>query len=151
VFEWHPEYAGRTLEKVTRDLESEIARDQRSYEIALMGAEESEHDALASVVDVERRWSPFHFGWNETDPAELAQRIAAFEWEREQRREMISWQEYRSGNGNAGGRAGSPAGGRSDWRASMSDEQRRKIANGLAAAIVGLIVIGIIVVVVLML
>ena len=143
VFEWHPEYAGRTLQKVTRDLESEIARDQRSYEIALMGAEESEHDALASVVDVERRWSQYHFGWNDTPAAELAQRIAAFEWERERRREMISWQEYRSGNGGV-----SPAsGGRSDWRASMSDEQRRKVANGLAVAIVGLIVVAIIVVV----
>lgn len=147
VFEWHPDYAGRTLAKVTRDLESEIARDQRSYEIALMGAEESEHDALASVVDVERRWSPYHFGWNDADPAQLAQRIAAFEWEREQRREMISWQEYRNGNGGTS----SASGERSDWRASMSDEQRRKVANGLAAAVIGLIVIAIIVVVVLVL
>lgn len=147
VFEWHPAYAGRTLAEVTRELESEIGRDQRSYEIALMGAEESEHDALASVVDVERRWSPYHFGWNDAPPAELAQRIAAFEWERERRREMISWQEYRNGNGSASSRSGE----RSDWRTSMSDEQRRKVANGLAAAVIGLIVIAIIVVVVLVL
>ena len=151
VFEWHPEYRGRRLEQLTRDLESEIARDQRQYEVALMGAEESEHDALASVVDVEKRWSPFSFGWNEAEPADLARRIAAFEWEREQRREMISWQEYRSGNGSASGGDSSAAGARSDWRASMSDEQRRKVANGLAAAIVGLIVLAIIVVLVLVL
>jgi hypothetical protein len=112
-----------------------------------MGAEESEHDALASVVDVEKRWSPYHFGWNEAPPAELAQRIAAFEWEREQRREMISWQDYRSGGGSVAPSAGT----RSDWRASMSDEQRRKVANGLAAAIVGLVLVAIAVVVILVL
>ena len=147
VFEWHPQYAGRTLEEVTRELETEIARDQRAYEVALMGAEESEHDALASVVDVEKRWSPFHFGWNDAPPAELAQRIAGFEWEREQRREMISWQEYRSANGSGSATASPAAGARDDWRASMSDEQRRKVANGLAAVVVGLIVIAIIAIV----
>ena len=146
VFEWHPQYAGRSLAQVTRELETEIARDQRSYELALMGAEESEHDALASVVDVERRWSQYSFGWNDVPSAELAQRVAAFEWEREQRREMISWQEYRSGSGNPSGGGPSPAGGRTDWRASMSDDQRRKVANGLAALIVGLIVVAMIVV-----
>lgn len=147
MFEWHPDYRGRSLEQVTRDLESEIARDQRAYEVALMGAEESEHDALASVVDVERRWSSYHFGWNDTPPGELAERIAAFEWEREQRQEMISWQEYR--NTSAGGAPSAQTGG--DWRASMSDEQRRKVANILAAVILGLVIVAIIVVLVLVL
>ena len=64
---------------------------------------------------------------------------------------MISWQEYRSGNGSAGGGATSAPAQGSDWRASMSDEQRRKIANGVAAVIVGLIVVAIIVVSVLVL
>lgn len=147
MFEWHPEYRGRSLDQVTRDLEAEIARDQRQYEVALMGAEESEHDALASVVDVEKRWSPFSFGWNEAEPADLARRIAAFEWEREQRRELIPWQEYR--NGSTGPSASGAAG--SDWRARMSDEQRRKVANGLAAAVVGLILVAIAVVVLIVL
>lgn len=147
VFEWHPDYRGRRVEAVVSDLADEIARDQRAYEVALMGAEESEHDALASVVDVERRWSTYSFGWNEANPDELARRIVAFEWEREQRREMISWQEYRNGSAGAPGTAGS----RSDWRASMSDERRRTVANGLAALIVGLIVVAIAVVLILVL
>ena len=112
-----------------------------------MGAEESEHDALASVVDVERRWSSYHFGWNDTPPGELAERIAAFEWEREQRQEMISWQEYRNGTGDAS----STGGARQDWRASMSDEQRRKVANVLAAVVVGLVLVAIVVVLVVVL
>jgi hypothetical protein len=147
VFEWHPEYQGRRLDEVTRDLATDIERDQRAYELALTGAEESEHDALASVVDVERRWSPYDFGWHESDPRDLARRIAAFEWEREQRNEMFSWQEYR----NVGSSAGPAAATGSDWRASMSDEQRRTVANGLAVLIVGLIVVAVAVVLIVVL
>lgn len=147
VFEWHPEYQGRSLDDVQVDLAEQIAHDQRAYEVALMGAEESEHDALASVVDIERRWSPFSFGWNEADPNDLAARVAGLEWAREQQREMISWQEYR--NTSAGGAPSAQTGG--DWRASMSDEQRRKVANILAAVILGLVIVAIIVVLVLVL
>lgn len=148
MFDWHPDYRGRSLDSVARELETEIERDQRSYELALLGAEESEHDALASVVDVERRWSRYDFGWNETTPSVLARRIADFEWAREQRREMISWQDYRNT-----GSAGRPASGaaREDWRSSMSDGQRRTVANMLAFVIVALIVVAIIVVVALVL
>jgi hypothetical protein len=143
VFEWHPQYAGRPVESVTRELGDEIARDQRSYELTLQGAEESEHDALASVVDLDRRWSTFDFGWSESDPHALARKIAAFEWEREQRREMISWQEYRSATGSQ------PVSAKSaDWRESMSDGQRRTTANVGAAIVLGLIVLVIIFVVI---
>lgn len=148
VFTWHPDHRGRRLADVTRDLESEITRDQRAYELALSGAEESEHDALASVVDVDRRWSPYSFGWNEADPAELAERIARFEWEREQRRELISWEDYRNAGQSPGTRS---TAGRQDWRASMGDTQRRKAANLLAGVIVALIVVAIIAVLVLVL
>lgn len=147
VFEWHPDYQGRAIEDVTRDLATDIERDQRAYELALTGAEESEHNALASVVDVERRWSLYDFGWHEADARELAGRIAAFEWEREQRREMFSWQEYR----NIGGRAAPATTAGSDWRANMSDDQRRKVANGLATLVVGLVVVAIAVVLILVL
>lgn len=147
VFQWHPEYRGRRLEALQRDLADEIARDQRQYEVALMGAEDSEHDALASVVDIERRWSGYDFGWNEADPADLARRIAEFEWEREQRHEMVSWQEYR----NTSVTASRPAGPGSGWRASMSDGERRAVANRLAALIVGLVVVAIAVVLILVL
>lgn len=147
AFQWHPQYQGRRVENVQRDLADEIARDQRQYEVALMGAEESEHDALASVVDVERRWSGFDFGWNEADPNDLARRIAEFEWQREQRHEMFSWQEYR----NTSATVARPAGTGPDWRASMSDGRRRTVANGLAALIVGLIVVAIAVVLILVL
>jgi hypothetical protein len=143
VFAWHPQYQGRSVESVRRDLQTEIERDQRAYELALVGAEESEHDALASVVDLERRWSTYDFGWHEAAPDLLANRIVEFEWAREQRQELISWNEYRNTAGAL------PASGRptGDWRASMSDEQRRKVANIIAGVLVALIVIVIIVVV----
>jgi hypothetical protein len=141
MFEWHPVYGGRSLDSVTRELGDDISRDQRSYELVLQGAEESEHDALASVVELERRWSTFDFGWSESDPRTLAERIAAFEWEREQRREMISWQEYR----NTVGAQPKVAQG-ADWRASMSDHKRRQVANIGAGIVLGLMVLVIIIV-----
>lgn len=135
VFQWHPDYRGKSVDSVMRDLEGEIGRDQRSYELALQGAEESEHDALASVVELERRWSEYDFGWHESDPAVLARRIVAFEWAREERQEMITWDAYRSSG------VPLPSTGRQsgDWRASMSDEQRRKVANTIAGILVALI------------
>jgi hypothetical protein len=148
VFHWHPDYQGRRVDAVTRELEAEIARDQRSYELALMGAEESEHDALASVVDVERRWSRYDFGWNEVAAPDLARRIAEFEWAREQRQEMISWHDYRATGTPA---SGADRTGRADWRASMSDGQRRRVANVLALVMMALIVVAIVVVLVLVL
>jgi hypothetical protein len=148
VFQWHDQYRGRSVAEVTKELESEISRDQRAYDLALSGAEESEHDALASVVDVDRRWSMYHFGWNEVDPALLARRIADFEWEREQRQEMMSWQDYRDAGTISASRASAS---RQDWRANMDDTQRRKVANILAGVVVALIVVAIVAVLVLVL
>jgi hypothetical protein len=101
-FEWHPEYSGRSVDEVHRELEEQIAVDQRQYSIAMDGAEEAEHDALTSVVGLERRWGPYDFGWAEQEAKDLARRIVDFEQERERRQEMISWREYRESSGSAG-------------------------------------------------
>lgn len=103
TFTWHPEYAGKTVDEVRRDLEQQIAADQRQHSVAMDGADEAEQDALASVVALERRWGPYDFGWTEQDPADLASRIVAFEQERERRQEMVSWSEYRAEQAGNGG------------------------------------------------
>ena len=95
-FAWHPTYQGRTLRQVRDDLRTELSRDQRAYSLAMEGAEEHEQQVLASVIEIEKKWSAYDFGWAEADPAELAERIAAFEWEREQRRELFPFDEVRT-------------------------------------------------------
>lgn len=95
-FVWHPDYAGQTFEQVEADFRSQIESDQRAHRLAMEGAEEAEHDALTSVVNLERKWSPYDFDWAEMDASVLAARIVAFERERESRREMISWADYRA-------------------------------------------------------
>ena len=94
-FTWHPEYAGRTVGEVAASLREELGRDQRAYALVLEGAEEREDAALAAVIDLERRWGAYDFGWAETDPQVLAERIAAFEWERESRRELFPFEDFR--------------------------------------------------------
>lgn len=95
-FTWHPTYAGKSFARVHSDLMAEIGRDQRSYRLAMEGAEASEHDSLTTVVELERRWSTYDFDWTETDPRALADRILTFEKERERRRESISFADYRA-------------------------------------------------------
>jgi hypothetical protein len=95
-FAWHPTYQGRTLRQVRDALRTDLSRDQRAYSLAMEGAEEHEQQVLASVIEMEKKWSPYDFGWAEADPAELAERIAAFEWEREQRRELFPFDEVRT-------------------------------------------------------
>jgi hypothetical protein len=52
-------------------------------------------------------------GWSEADPATLAGRIVEFELERERRRELISYADYRA---SAAARSpGSPASTRPWW------------------------------------
>lgn len=94
-FQWHPTYTGRSYADVRRELTTEIARDQRAYNLAMEGAEADEHDSLSSVIDLDRKWSDFDLGWAEADPEALAERIIAFEAERDRRRQLIPWQEYR--------------------------------------------------------
>lgn len=96
TFTWHPEHAGKSVEEVQRELTYQIEGDQRQHRLAMDGAEEAEHDALASVMSLERRWGQYSFDWADQDAATLAARIVAFEQEREQRQEMMSWSAYRA-------------------------------------------------------
>jgi hypothetical protein len=94
-FTWHPQYAGRTVFDVRQELVSEISADQRTLTLALDAAEAREDDALESVLRLERKWSPYDLNWAETDPGELADRILAWEWERERRHELFPYSEMR--------------------------------------------------------
>jgi hypothetical protein len=94
-FVWHPQYAGRLVVDVRQELMSEIAADQRAYALALEAAEAREDDALATVLRLEKKWSEFDLGWAEADPGELADRILAWEWEREKRHELFPYSEMR--------------------------------------------------------
>ena len=94
-FTWHPEYAGRLLHDVREELVREVSADQRAYALAMDAAEAREDDALASVLRLEKRWSPYDLNWAESDPGELADRILEWEWQREQRRELFPFSEMR--------------------------------------------------------
>lgn len=95
-FMWHPTYQGQDVDHVRRGLADEIGRDQRQYTLSLEGAEQAEFASLTSVVELERRWGQFDFGWTEVPASELADRIVAFELERESRQELISFADYRA-------------------------------------------------------
>ena len=94
-FTWHPDYAGRLVVDVQRELVEEITSDQKALALALEAAESREDDALASVLRLEKRWSPFDLDWAEADPHELADRILRWEWEREKRHELFPYAEMR--------------------------------------------------------
>jgi hypothetical protein len=94
-FTWHPDYAGRLLLDVQDELVREISADQRAYALAMEAAESREDDALASVLRLEKRWSPYDLNWAETDPGQLADRILEWEWQREQRQELFPFSEMR--------------------------------------------------------
>jgi hypothetical protein len=121
-FAWHPRYRGRSLAEVQAEIERELASDQRAYTLALEGAERHENSALASVIELERKWGPYDLDWAETDPAALAERVAAFEQARERRQEMVPYAAYRdefapapataSGRSGVGDRPSLPVGGR---------------------------------------
>ena len=95
-FSWHPQYSGRTYSRVHGDLIEEISRDQRSYKLAMDGAEQAEHDSLSSIVELDRRWSTYEFDWSEADPRQLADRILAYEVECERQQTKIPFAEYRA-------------------------------------------------------
>ena len=94
-FAWHPTYQGRTVGQVRDELRLEVQRDQRQYRLSMEGAEDHEQRVLATVLDLEKKWGTFDFGWAETDPADLAARVAAFEKARDDRRELIPYASYR--------------------------------------------------------
>jgi len=136
AFAWHPSYAGRSADEVRRDLAEEIARDQRAYELALEGAEHSEHASLSSVMEIEKRWSVYSFDWADTDPRALADRIVAFELERDRRQELFPYADYR------GQQATQP-----DGRTAMSDGQRRRVANIGAIVVLALVAIMVVIII----
>ncbi len=136
-FTWHPEYSGRSVESVRRELVDSISRDQTAYHAALESAEREEHGAFTTVRDLEKRWSQYDFAWFEQSPEILAGRIIQFEQEREARQEMIDWQQWKTASRPS---VATPASGeKRDWRENLSDEQRKKLASGLA---VGVMVLG---------
>jgi hypothetical protein len=94
-FVWHPDYAGRLLLDVREELVREIEADQRAYALAMEAAESREDDALASVLRLEKRWSPYDLNWAEAEPGQLADRILEWEWQREQRHELFPFLEMR--------------------------------------------------------
>lgn len=96
AFAWHPVYAGRSFQEVHDELARDIERDQRSYKLAMDGAEGAEHDSLTAIVELERRWSAYEFDWAEADPEQLADRIVKFERECERRQEAMSFADYRA-------------------------------------------------------
>ena len=95
-FTWHPEYAGRLLLDVREELVRDISGDQRGHALAMEAAEAREDDALATVIRLEKRWSPYDLNWAETDPGQLADRILEWEWQREQRHELFPFSEIRA-------------------------------------------------------
>lgn len=94
-FTWHPDYAGRLLLDVRQELVDEITADQRAYAMAIDAAEAKEDDALASVLRLEKRWSPYDLNWAESDPEALADRILQWRWEQERRKELFPYAELR--------------------------------------------------------
>lgn len=95
-FVWHPVYRGRTVAEVRTEMTTELASDQRAYALALEGAEQSENAALASVLNLEKKWGEYDFGWAETDPHALTARIIEFEQARDARQELIPFSDYRA-------------------------------------------------------
>jgi hypothetical protein len=94
-FLWHPDYAGRLVLDVRQELVSDISADKRALALAMDAAEAKEEDALASVLRLEKRWSPYDLNWAETDPGELADRILAWRWQQERRQELFPYSEMR--------------------------------------------------------
>jgi len=95
-FAWHPVHGGKSFAQVRAELVQDIARDQRSYKLAMDGAEGAEHDSLTTIVELERRWSTYEFDWAEMDPEHLADRILKFEQACERRQEAMSFADYRA-------------------------------------------------------
>lgn len=137
-FTWHPDYVGKTFESVRRDLIDDITRDQRAYHMALEEAEKEEFGAFNSVRELEKRWSDYDFGWFDVPPESLANKILAFERDRDHRQVMMSWKEWRAESSPQSGTP-STVSQKTDWRENLSDEQRRKLASGLSVLVLFLL------------
>lgn len=121
-FAWHPTYRGRTVRQIRDELRTELARDQRAHSLAMGGAEDHEQQVLATILDLEKKWGVYDFGWAEAAAAELAERIASFEWKREQRRELFPFEEYRTALADA---LSWPASAARPWWAFWRSRSRR--------------------------
>ncbi len=95
TFVWHPLYRGRSTVGVFAKIRAELARDQRAYALAMEGADEHEQDTLAAAVKLDRKWGPFDLDWATADPAEVAQRVVAFEQARDDAQELFPYRSYR--------------------------------------------------------
>jgi hypothetical protein len=95
-FTWHPNYAGRLVLDVRQELMNDISADQRALAMAMDAAEAKEDDVLASVLRLEKRWSPYDLNWAESDPGELADRILAWRWAQERRQKLFPYEEMRA-------------------------------------------------------
>lgn len=132
TYQWHPEFTGKTIESVQREFADSIRRDQVAYHNALESAEKEEHGAFNTVRDLEKRWSDYDFAWFEQDPDLLARKISRFEQERESRQKLITWQDWKNEGNDQSTLAAKSPGEKTDWRANMSDDQRRKVASALS-------------------
>lgn len=94
-FVWHPDFAGRLVLDVREELVGNISADQRSLAMAMDAAEAKEEDALATVLRLEKRWSPYDLNWAETDPGQLADSILQWRWQQEQRQDLFPYSEVR--------------------------------------------------------
>ena len=135
MFKWHPEYAGKTFDGLHRELVDCIHRDQKAYQQALESAEKEEHGAFNTVRELEKRWSVYDFAWFELKPEHLADKILRFEQEREARREMISWEQWKTQSPPTVQTIGMDATKR-DWRENLSDHQRKRIASALSILVI---------------
>ena len=94
-FVWHPQYQGQTVAEVRARLLDDLRQDQRAYAITIDGPDENESEILVRVVGLEKKWGPYALDWATADPAAIADRAVAFERERDARRELFPYAEYR--------------------------------------------------------
>ncbi len=108
-FLWHPQYRGQTVDEVRSTLTDDLRSDQRSYAITIDGPAENESEILVRVVGLEKKWGPYALDWSTAEPATVIDRVIAFEQEREARRELFPYAEYRDRNTTrtSGGSSGS--------------------------------------------
>ncbi len=99
-FAWHPQYRGQTVEEVRAILLEDLRLDQRSYAITMAGPDDNESEILVRVVGLEKKWGPYALDWATAEPATVVDRVIDFEREREARRELFPYAEYRDRHAN---------------------------------------------------
>lgn len=97
-FAWHPQYRGQTVDEVRATLTEDLRLDQRSYAITMDGPDENESEILVRVVGLEKKWGPYALDWSTAEPASVIDRVIAFEQERDARRELFPYAEFRDRN-----------------------------------------------------